>query len=531
MRNSIRSCRTIIQHSSITKAFIDAKREDGITAVYLAAARGSAGVLDILLSYKASFRIPQNDGQVALYGAAQHNQLVTLRQLIKSITPKPKAMAKTKLTLGGLAKKNQNQSKGKGKWGAKPTGGGVGGLTIQTSNLQMVQFDLSNSNSNTAGRRPVLTPNMAADFDHQRTDGATALFVTCLKNCIACATELLRVGADPNICRHDETSPFAITCSKNHYELFQPLLDAGARLETSREDGATPAYMAAGNGSLECLVLLIEKEADIHSARDMDGQTPTYVAAQNGHAACLETLLDQGVDAEAARDDGYTPLYVAARRDNHDCVMALLEVKVDADSVQEDGQTALMAACRSGNTKTVKLLLNAGANGFVQSDEGYLADDYAAERQYEGAAHAVHVHCLRQANIIRQLQSAFFHDPPHNFFSAKYRHHWEDETQYKIELGQEPTPMGEQIDGKCYAFVLKNFLMEHPDFPFNEHTVRAALANYRDEDGDRIANNRVRVHFKKPRPCEKWACLLTMEPIDRQDKGNGKSLTSRLKFW
>ena len=50
------------------------------------------------------------------------------------------------------------------------------------------------------------------------------------------------------------------------------------------------------------------------------------------------------------------------------------------------------------------------------------------------------------------------------------------------------------------------------------------LCASRDEDGDRIANNRVRVHFKKPRPCDKWACLLTMESIDKTEKSQKKGL-------
>ena len=52
-------------------------------------------------------------------------------------------------------------------------------------------------------------------------------------------------------------------------------------------------------------------------------------------------------------------------------------------------------------------------------------------------------------------------------------------TCHLLPAGQEPTPIEEQIDGKCYAFVLKNLLAEKTDFPFDEKTIRAALNNYR----------------------------------------------------
>ena len=104
-------------------------------------------------------------------------------------------------------------------------------------------------------------------------------------------------------------------------------------------------------------------------------------------------------------------------------------------------------------------------------------------------------------------------------------------SQPTITIGQDPTGEDEEITCKCHAFVIKNLLHEKPDFPFSEKSIRDALICYRDEEGERIANNRVRVHFRFPRPCEKWACLLTMEPIDKPDKPKKEGVLSKLKFW
>ena len=79
-------------------------------------------------------------------------------------------------------------------------------------------------------------------------------------------------------------------------------------------------------------------------------------------------------------------------------------------------------------------------------------------------------------------------------------------------------------------------LNENKDFPFSEPEIRAALRNYRDEDGMVVAHQRVRVKFSKPRRAAKWACLLQMKSIDeepglmKQAKGMMGELKKRFGF-
>jgi len=71
--------------------------------------------------------------------------------------------------------------------------------------------------------------------------------------------------------------------------------------------------MAAENGHVECLKLLLENNANPNLATLGVLFTPVYIAAKNGHAECLKLLLENNADPNlATTDDGATPLHAAA---------------------------------------------------------------------------------------------------------------------------------------------------------------------------------------------------------------------------
>jgi len=77
--------------------------------------------------------------------------------------------------------------------------------------------------------------------------------------------------------------------------------------------GLTPLHVAAGNGHLEVVQLLVERGANV-SAQDVLGWTPLHVAAGNGHSDVVEFLIGKGVDVNAKDRYGRTPLHYAALR-------------------------------------------------------------------------------------------------------------------------------------------------------------------------------------------------------------------------
>ena len=66
-------------------------------------------------------------------------------------------------------------------------------------------------------------------------------------------------------------------------------------MDQSDRDDASPLYVAAQEGHLGCVKILIDYNADLDHAMN-DGATPTYIATQNAHIDCLRALIDAGAD-------------------------------------------------------------------------------------------------------------------------------------------------------------------------------------------------------------------------------------------
>ena len=72
--------------------------------------------------------------------------------------------------------------------------------------------------------------------------------------------------------------------------------------DKARSDtGTTPLHLAAKNGHLEVVRLLIEAGVDINKARTNDGATPLHIATQKGHVEVVSLLSEAGATRKKAR--------------------------------------------------------------------------------------------------------------------------------------------------------------------------------------------------------------------------------------
>ena len=155
------------------------------------------------------------------------------------------------------------------------------------------------------------------------------LLQSCLENRVAHLEQLLRKPHDPN----------------------------GIRLLAH---GKTALFMAAQNGHLEVVRLLIEAGAD-KAAAHSTGATAVFIAAQNGHLEVVRLLIEAGADKDAVKNNGGTALQIAAHNGHLEVVRFLLEAGADKDAARTDGATALFMAYQNGHVEVVQLLREAGA--------------------------------------------------------------------------------------------------------------------------------------------------------------------------
>lgn len=99
--------------------------------------------------------------------------------------------------------------------------------------------------------------------------------------------------------------------------LVDALLRAGANPNAAGIGGVTPLYLAASEGRVDVMRMLISAGADVNQAASRYGETPLMVVAVRGHYDAARMLLEAGADASARRNDGRTARQMAAQYHNN----------------------------------------------------------------------------------------------------------------------------------------------------------------------------------------------------------------------
>lgn len=121
-------------------------------------------------------------------------------------------------------------------------------------------------------------------------------------------------------------------------------LKNGADCNTKNEEGSTVLMLAAGNGDLEMVELLIKAGAEV-DATDARGWTALFKALFNYEQNCgfpdvVSALIDAGADIEHQVAYGTRPLMIAAGYGEARVVDVLLLNGVDVAAVNEGGRNA-----------------------------------------------------------------------------------------------------------------------------------------------------------------------------------------------
>jgi hypothetical protein len=111
-------------------------------------------------------------------------------------------------------------------------------------------------------------------------------------------------------------------------------------------DAHTPLLVAARDGHVEAVRLLLEAGADVNAVEPTFGAVPLHKAVYNGHADSTRLIAerpDVHLDFQGATN-GYTPLHDALWHGYAECAQVLVEAGAALDLLGHDGKTPLALA-------------------------------------------------------------------------------------------------------------------------------------------------------------------------------------------
>lgn len=156
------------------------------------------------------------------------------------------------------------------------------------------------------------------------------------------------------------------------------LLDKGEPLD-AKQNGQTALHMAAMNGKVDILTILIARGANVN-IQDDEGVSPLMVAAKAGQLEAVQALIAQGAKIELQDKLGENALHIAAGHGKKDVVEALLDRGANIRATTNTGLNALVFALnriqQEGATKSDTELV-----AFIKSKYGTGADTVKATVQ------------------------------------------------------------------------------------------------------------------------------------------------------
>ena len=163
---------------------------------------------------------------------------------------------------------------------------------------------------------------------------------------------LLGAGADINVRDRRKYTPLHYVAGDTRRSLGLPdaataLLKGGAEVNARSRVGLTPLHFAAGArfDNRATAMVLMDAGADVNARRDSGG-TPLHSASgRSGHPAMIRFLVRSGADVNARNASGETPLHTAVREGNPAAAAQLLALEADPTLVDSSGTVADPTSC------------------------------------------------------------------------------------------------------------------------------------------------------------------------------------------
>ena len=211
-------------------------------------------------------------------------------------------------------------------------------------------------------------------------------------------------------------------------------LDAGLDPDFLADRIGTGLMIAAWNGDLPMMDLLVARGADVNKVNAL-GEQALMHAAWRGNAEAIKWLLARGARVNRGPLQ-WSALHYAAFSGHEKAVALLLENGADINARSTNGSSPLMMAVYEGHEQLVRQLLARGADRGMRNDRGEGALEWAFKFQRLGIA--------RLVAAPREFVAAA--NQPKSRWGTPLRSLREGETIAAPSPTAAPDPTGEKID-------------------------------------------------------------------------------------
>ena len=289
---------------------VSAENQNGLTPVHLAARRGHAQVVELLLERGAGLEETDDRGFTPLLYAASSGNLDLVRFLVDRgadvgvVAPMPRTReadsrtntATTTNEARGITAADVAFQHEVHQGQTRMTRYLVGHGAVLDANAPVMRgigkLDFAVSSGNADMVRLLI--ELGVDANAQTAYPLSPLFNASYKGNREIVELLLDTGANVNAPSYEGMPPITGAVARGHADIVALLLDRGAKLDVPDErTGRNLLHLAVLSGSLDVVDQLVTRGAPLNQT-DNDGRTPLYYAASYGHQRVYSRLLQSG---------------------------------------------------------------------------------------------------------------------------------------------------------------------------------------------------------------------------------------------
>lgn len=376
-------------------ADVNAANNYGATAMQLAAEMGDEDLIDLLLDAGADPDSPNPEGQTALMLVARTGNVDAAKRLLRAgatVDAREQWGQQTAL-MWASARRHPEMMALLLKEGADP-------------DAQSIDRNYN---------RHLTAEGRAKNLDR---GGLTPLLYAARENCLSCVEELIDAGADVDKPDPEGVSPLIFSILNTNWDITRLLIEAGADVNQWDVYGRAPLMAIMGNYTSmavspndplntttgnEIVRLLLDNGANPNmqlfirpaGARGgplSRGTTPLIVAASNGDLDMIKLLLEYGAEADLLQADRQSPVSaLAGARAAPDVISEGLHLLAEHGGdvnimssphhlQRNRGGAPLHFAARAGSEAAVRTLIELGADPDITDVDGLTALDHAMQR-------------------------------------------------------------------------------------------------------------------------------------------------------